>query len=50
MKEVRAKSILWSGETWVEENTCTRHKPKNDRKYYRKSTQKDSVSGALKIL
>ena len=48
MRGVRTKSIFWSDETWVEENTCARYNPKNDRKCYRKSTQKDSVSEGLK--
>ena len=45
---MRAKSIFWPGETWVGENTCARYNPQNDRMYYRKSTQKDSVSEELK--
>ena len=45
---MRAKSIFWSDETWVDENKCARRNPKNDRKYNRKSTQNDSVSGELK--
>ena len=45
---VRTKIIFWSDETCVDENTCARYNPKNDRKYYHKSTQKDSVSEVLK--
>ena len=48
MKGVRAISIFWPGGTWVGENTCALYNPQNDRKYYRKSTQEDSVSGELK--
>ena len=45
---MRAKSIFWSDETWVDENTCARYNPQNDRKYGRKSIPKDSVSEELK--
>ena len=47
-KGLRARSIFWSGETWVDENPCARFSPQNDRMYYHKSTQKDSVSEELK--
>ena len=45
---MRAKGIFWSDETWVDENTCARYNPQNDRMNYHKSTQKDSVSEELK--
>ena len=45
---IRTKSIFRSDENWADENTCARYNQKNDRKYYRKSTQKDSVSEGLK--
>ena len=41
---VRTKSIFWSGEHRIDEDTFALYTQKNDRKYYRKSTQKDSVS------
>ena len=45
---VRIKSILWPDEAWVDGNTCARHSPQNDKHYYRKSTQGDSVSDGPK--
>ena len=48
MEGVRAKRIVRSVDSWVGENACARQNPKNDRKYYRKPTQKDSLPGELK--
>ena len=45
---MRTKRIFWSDETWVDENTCARYNPQNDRKYYDKSVSKDSVIEELK--
>ena len=45
---MRTKRVFWSDETWVDENTCARYNPQNDRKYYCKSVSKLSVLEELK--
>ena len=47
---VRTKTTFLPDEIWIDGNTRARRNPKNDRKYYCKSTQKDSASEELKIL
>ena len=45
---MRTKRVFCADETWVDENTCARYNPQNDRKYYHKSVSKDSVIEELR--
>ena len=38
---MRTNQIFWSDETWVDQDSCARYNPQNDRMYFPKDQKKD---------